>query len=166
MKVSFHADQDFLDFMLDELDLDLSKQHLDGPSWFTVTVRNEHDAVVAALACEFWSTFDCKFTAAIADERAITPKLLHVIFGTLFSKVVRITAEADPDNEATIDRLQRLGFVYEGFKRKGLDGFKDAVLYGMLVEDCKFFPPGVRAAPENVSRETSGGPDGITAQSA
>ena len=48
MSVSFRADQDFLDFMLDELQLDLSKQQLDGPSWFTVTVRAEHGAVIAA----------------------------------------------------------------------------------------------------------------------
>ena len=162
MNVSFHPDQDFLDFMLDELQLDLSKQHLDSPTWFTVTVRNDHGAVIAALACEFWSTFDCKFTAAIADERAITPKLLHVIFGTLFAKAVRITAEVDPDNQESIDRLERLGFVYEGFKRKGLDGVHDAMIYGMLAEDCNFLP-GVRAAPELEEPEA---PDGIPAESA
>lgn len=147
MKVSFQPDQDFLDFMLDELQLDLSRQLLDSPTWFTVTVRNDEDQVVAALACEFWSTFDVKFTAAIADERAITPKLLHVIFGTLFSKAVRITAEVDVDNSAACDRLDRLGFVYEGFKRRGLDGYRDALMYGMLAEDCRYLP-GVRAAPD------------------
>lgn len=162
MNVSFQPDQDFLDFMLDELRLDLSRQQLDSPSWFTVTVRNDDDQVIAALACEFWSTFDCKFTAAIADERAITPKLLHVIFGTLFSKAVRITAEADPDNHEAIDRLKRLGFVYEGFKRKGLDGFHDALIYGMLIEDCKYFP-GVRASPSDLEPEA---PDGQPAESA
>lgn len=161
MKVSFHPDDDFLDFMVEELGLDLSRQQLDGPSWFTVTVRNDHDTVVAALACEFWATFDCKFTAAIADERAITPKLLHVIFGTLFQRAVRITAEVDPDNTESIDRLERLGFVYEGFKRKGLDGVNDAMMFGMLVEDCKFYP-GVRAAPEPEPEA----PDGIPAESA
>ena len=161
MNVSFHPDQDFLDFMLDELGLDLSRQLLDSPAWFTVTVRNDHGAVMAALACEFWSTFDCKFTAAIADERAITPKLLHVIFGTLFPARCRITAEVDPDNQDSIDRLERLGFVYEGFKRKGLDGVHDAMIYGMLAEDCKFLP-GVRAAPE-LEPEA---PDGIPAESA
>lgn len=159
MTVSFQADQDFLDFMLDELQLDLSRQQLDSPAWFTVTVRNDHGAVIAALACEFWSTFDCKFTAAIADERAITPKLLHVIFETLFAKTVRITAEADPDNVESIDRLERLGFVYEGFKRKGLDGVRDAMIYGMLAEDCNFLP-GVRAS-HDLEPEA---PDGIPAE--
>ena len=157
MSVSFRADQDFLDFMLDELQLDLSKQQLDGPSWFTVTVRAEHGAVIAALACEFWAAFDCKFTAAIVDERAITPKLLHVIFETLFAKAVRITAEVDPDNFESIDRLDRLGFVYEGFKRKGLDGVHDALVYGMLAEDCNFLP-GARASQDDVKPEA---PDGI-----
>jgi hypothetical protein len=157
MSVSFRADQDFLDFMLDELQLDLSKQQLDGPSWFTVTVRAEHGAVIAALACEFWAAFDCKFTAAIVDERAITPKLLHVIFETLFAKAVRITAEVDPDNFESIDRLERLGFVYEGFKRKGLDGVHDALAYGMLAEDCNFLP-GARASQDDVKPEA---PDGI-----
>jgi len=157
MNVSFQADQDFLDFMLDELQLDLSRQLLDSPAWFTVTVRNDHGAVIAALACEFWSDFDCKFTAAIADERAITPKLLHVIFGTLFSKAIRITAEVDPENQLSVDRLERLGFVYEGYKRKGLDGFRDAMIYGMLVEDCNFFP-GVRASQDDIEPEA---PDGI-----
>lgn len=162
--IEWHPSEDLVSYVMDELSIDLSRQNLDSPTWFTATARNEDGAVVGALVCEFWSGFDCKFSTAVSDEHVITPKLLHVIFDTLFSKVKRITAEVDPENITSIDRLVRMGFVYEGFKRRGLDGVNDAMIYGMLPEDCKFLT-GVRATPSGHMTQPEG-PDGITTQSA
>jgi hypothetical protein len=44
-----------------------------------------------------------------------------------------------------------MGFVYEGFRRKGLEGSRDVMCYGMLKDDCKYLPgykgPTVTATP-------------------
>lgn len=137
---------DFVAYMRDRLDLDLRHQHLDGPNWFCVTVREQVTGqVVAGLACEFKSPFDVHFSAAIDEPDAITRRLLNGIFRALFSKAARITALIEPGNIEAEDRVKRLGFVYEGFLRHGLDGLRDALVYGMLPEDCIFLP-GIRAA--------------------
>jgi hypothetical protein len=152
---------DMIDFMRDRIDLDLTGQPLDGPNWFCVTVREQTGGnVVAALACEFKTWFDVSFSAAIDDPDAITRRLLRGIFQALFSKARRVTALVEPSNHAAQSIVVRLGFVYEGFVRRGLDGEQDALLYGMLQEDCRYL--GVRAA-----RTINGGdPDGLSAQGA
>lgn len=137
---------DFIAYMRDRLDLDLRGQHLDGPNWFCVTVREQMTGqVIAGLACEFKSPFDVHFSAAIDHPDAISRRLLRGIFKALFSRAARVTALVEPGNFAAEDMVKRLGFVYEGFLRRGLDGRHDALIYGMLPEDCKFLP-GVRAA--------------------
>jgi hypothetical protein len=96
--------------------------------------------VVAGMAVEYLHDFDGFFTAAVLDPEVMNRKLLRAIFATLFSRVVRITATVDPDNHPSKKALLRLGFVYEGFLRMGLDGVRDAELYGMLRGDCKYLP--------------------------
>jgi hypothetical protein len=150
---------DMVDFMLDRINLDLRGQNLDGPNWFCVTVRDQRSRqVVAALACEFKTPFDVSFSAAIDDPDAITRRLLFGIFNALFSKARRITALVEPGNDHAENVVVRLGFIYEGFLRRGLDGNKDALLYGMLREDCNYLPS-VRAA-----RPKGGRPDGQPAE--
>lgn len=136
---------DFIAYMRDRIDLDLRGQNLDGPNWFCVTVREPITGhVIAGLACEFKTPFDAHFSAAIDHPDAISRRLLRGIFRALFSRAARLTALVDPVNFAAEDMVERLGFVYEGFLRRGLDGRRDALLYGMIPEDCKFL--GVRAA--------------------
>jgi hypothetical protein len=151
---------DFIAFMHDRLDIDLRHQPLDGPNWFCVTVRDQlSDQVVAGLAAEFKSPFDAHLSVAIDDPDVITRRLLRGIFRALFTRAVRITMLVDPANTAAKDQAIRLGGVYEGFLRRGLDGDRDALVYGMLKEDCRYL--GVRAAHLNGGR-----PDGQPAQSA
>lgn len=135
---------DFIAYMRDRIDLDLRGQNLDGPNWFCVTVRGLGNEVIAGLAVEFKTPFDAHFSAAIDHPDAISRRLLRGIFRALFSRAARITALVDPINFEATDMVERLGFVYEGFLRRGLDGRRDALLYGMLPEDCNFLP-GVRA---------------------
>ena len=154
MKFIYSVDPtaDMVRYLYRRINLDLRGQPLDSPAWFTVTVREDITGhVVAALACEFKTPFDVHFSAAIDEPEAITRRLLHGIFGSLFTKARRITALVEPGNAEAEDMVKRLGFVYEGFLRRGLDGEKDALLYGMLREDCKYLP-GVRA-----TRQPNGG---------
>jgi hypothetical protein len=155
--------QDLIDFMWNQVHLDLRQQPIDGPNWFCTVVRDTWagNIIVAGLACEFKTSFDVHFSAAIADPGAISRRLMRGIFRSLFTRAVRITALVDPRDAHANAVVQRLGFVYEGFLRMGLDGYHDANLYGMLAQDCKYLT-GVRAARS----VNGGGPNGQSTETA
>jgi hypothetical protein len=140
------VDADMMRFLFERTGLDLRDQHLDGPRWFCATVRDAFDGhVAAAVACEFKSWFDVTATVAVDEPDAISRRLLRGIFRALFSRAVRITLHVEATDSRTEDLARRLGCVYEGFSRRGYDGDRDALVYGMLKEDCRYLP-GVRAA--------------------
>jgi hypothetical protein len=140
---------ELVDYLRDRIDLDLRGHNLNSQNWFCVTVREDVTGqIVAGLACEFKTWFDVSFSAAIDEPDAITRRLLRGIFQALFSRAVRITALVDPTNTEAEEAVKRLGFVYEGFVRLGLDGTRDALLYGMLRQDCRYLP-GIRAPRPN-----------------
>jgi hypothetical protein len=143
---SVSHDIEMMKFLYDRTGCDLRGQNLDGPRWFCVTARDRYDGQLGGvLACEFTSPFEAHFTVAIDDPEVINRPLLHNIFSALFSRAVRITAHVEPHDSHAEALVQRLGFVYEGFLRRGYDGDRDALIYGMLKQDCKYLP-GVRAA--------------------
>jgi hypothetical protein len=65
----------------------------------------------------------------------------HIDFtGPVYSRAVRCTAQCHPDNRAAIKGVRHMGFVYEGFMRKAIEGRWDALLFGMLKEECPWLP--------------------------
>jgi hypothetical protein len=153
---------DFREFMFNMINLDLSGQNLAGPGWFCATVRDSQaeNIIVAGLACEFKTAFDVHFSTAVADPGCLSRRILRGVFLSLFSRAVRITALVDPRDPHANNLVRRMGFVYEGFLRMGLDGVNDANLYGMLKDDCKYLP-GVRAI-----RYLNGGANGQSTETA
>lgn len=129
---------DALMFLSERTDIDFT--HQDMRDWFCVTAYNEDDAIVGVVACEPKTWFDWYFNSAVSDPRCVTRRLLRTIFKTLFSRAVRITAEVSPGNGRAVSIIRRMGFIYEGFKRMGVEGRRDALMFGMLREDCRFLP--------------------------
>jgi hypothetical protein len=141
MKVSFAPLQpDAVRYLTRATGIDFSWCRFDDPRWLCVTARDEDDEVMGVLACEFKNSFDVHFSTAILDQRCMSKRLLRTIFRTLFAKAVRVTALVSPANERAIKQMHRMGFVYEGFMRKGVEGHRDALMFGMLAEDCRFLP--------------------------
>lgn len=139
--ISRKPDEQFVQFMLHVAGVDLSRQDLANPNkWFVCSCKDTTGMIVAGMAVEYLHDFDAFFTAAVIDPEALTRRLLRAIFATLFSRVTRLTATVSPDNYASKEGLRRLGFQYEGFLRRGLDGNIDAEVYGLLAEDCKYLP--------------------------
>ena len=110
------------------------------PNWFCVTARDDEGMLMGVLACEFKTFFDVHFNTAISDPRCMSRRLLRAIFTALFSKARRITAEVAVDNRRALRQMQRMGFVYEGFCRLGIEGVRDAYVFGMLKDDCRYLP--------------------------
>jgi hypothetical protein len=137
---------DAIEFLTKETGIDYGMIDFTTPHWLCVHARHDDGEVVGVLVCEFKTWFDVYCTYAISDPRCMTRRLLKAVFRTLFSRAVRITSEVEPENEHAILVARRMGFVYEGFKRMGIEGKRDALLFGMLASDCRFLP-GNRAMP-------------------
>jgi hypothetical protein len=118
--------------------------HIDftGPQWLCVSARDDDGVVQGVLVGEFTTWFECHITIAIADRRVLrqSHKIMRAFFTAVYSRAVRCTAQCHPDNRAAIKGVRHMGFVYEGFMRKAIEGRWDALLFGMLKEECPWLP--------------------------
>jgi hypothetical protein len=138
-RVSFAIEKAGLDLIYRQFNIPFLPT--EGSKWFMTTVFDDiTDEVLASMVCEFKNHFDVHMTVVITDPRALSRRLLRTVFQTLFSQAVRVTVVVDPRNDESIGIIRRAGFQYEGFLRRGLDGNRDGLIYGMLREDCKFLP--------------------------
>lgn len=141
MKPSFDPlEPDAVVFLSEATGIDFMLTDFNSPHWLCVTARAPNGSLMGVAACEFKTWFDVHFSCAIADRRCMSRRLLRSIFSALFSRAVRVTALVSPDNESAVEQTRRMGFVYEGFLRLGVEGNRDALLFGMLREDCPFLP--------------------------
>jgi hypothetical protein len=139
MKVSFAALEPDAKLVLSTM-TGIDYTGTDMGEWFCCTVRRG-DTVLGVLACEPKTAFDYHFNIALPDHRCLHPRLMHAVFKALFSTAARVSAHIDPANDRACTQAQKLGFVYEGFLRRGLDGVRDAAIFGMLPEDCFWLIP-------------------------
>ena len=147
MRIEFTHSEDALQFLLEEIRLDLQGQDLEREDrWLFVVARNEHDAVIGVLVFEWKTSFDAHLSIAVVDQRCLLlSKLQKLIWETVFDRAVRVTMLVDAADERMEHICRKLGAVYEGFLRRGLDGSRDALIFGMLREDCRWLK--ARQAP-------------------
>ena len=140
MKVSFQPlHKDAIDVLSTATLVDFSATEFsDEETWFCCTVRRDSGTVALVIAFEFKSWCDAYVTTVLIDHRALTRRLLTTVISTVFSRASRITAEIDPNNLVALQQVWRMGFKYEGYKRRAIEGVRDAVLYGLLPEDCPY----------------------------
>ena len=109
----------------------------DENTWFCVTVRRGAD-IGLNVVFEFKSWCDAHVTTVLVDHRCLTRKLLTAMIRSVFTRAARITAHVDPANEVALRQVWRMGFKYEGYLRRGIEGTRDAVVFGLLPEDCPY----------------------------
>jgi hypothetical protein len=122
------------------LRIDFSPCDFKAPRWFSAWARNDKGHVIGIFAIEFPVWFEGKVTVLVLDPRCLSRRVLRAIFMAAFSQAKRLTAEVEPDNRRALRQVQRLGFVYEGYRPLGIEGSRDTVVYGMLREDCRYLP--------------------------
>jgi len=83
--------------------------------------------------------FDIHLSAAFERGWA-TPTTIRDIAAYPFTQlsVKRVTAITGKKNKRARRALGALGFELEGVAKRGLDGFEDAMIYGLLRERCKW----------------------------
>ncbi len=82
--------------------------------------------------------FDIHMSAALdcALTRQSLRTLCEYVFGQI--NVRRVTAITGKKNRKARKALRIIGFIEEGTCRHALDGVQDAVVYGLLRENCKW----------------------------
>lgn len=141
MKISFEAplSLEASAFLSAETGVDF--MHHDTSRWLCATGRDEGGRIAGVCCFEPYLPFDWHYTAAVTDSRCVTRRLLQALFTAVFSQAVRVTALIEPENARAIKNAVALGFKYEGYGRLMVEGRRDALIYGMLREDCRFLPP-------------------------
>lgn len=114
--------------------IDFSKDH----EWACCTVRGPDRRVALVIVVEFKTAFDGHLTTAVADPKALSRRMITAMFRAVFHRASRITALVEPDNKVALQQVWRMGFAYEGYMRRAIEGTRDAVLFGLLPEDCPY----------------------------
>jgi hypothetical protein len=152
VKVQFgDLPEDAQQMLTQHLRVDFSRCDFRAPRWFSAWARNDLGHITGIFAIEFQHWFEGKVAVMVLDPRCMSRRVLRAIFTAAFSQARRLTAEVEPDNRRALRQVQRMGFVYEGYRRLGLEGSRDTLCYGMLKGDCKYLPgyqgPTVQASP-------------------
>jgi hypothetical protein len=98
------------------------------------------DELKGGLVIELLTTFDAQVSFVFETPKVVSRRLirefLHHCFVAL--KLQRLTFEVLPKNRASRRFIEGLGAKLEGKKRKGYDGHRNALIYGLLPEEAKF----------------------------
>lgn len=99
----------------------------------------EDGTLLAAVAFDSFTPYECCIHLAVDDERGVTPANLKQVFTTAFVGwgLQRVTALTAQSNMASRSFLERVGFEIEGRKRCAIDG-EDELVYGMLKSECRW----------------------------
>lgn len=88
---------------------------------------------------------DCEISCAAETAMAFRPHVCTAVFRYVFDQLrcTRLTAITTKKNRRTRAFLESLGFALEGCVRRAYDGKRDALIYGLLAEDCRYVGAGV-----------------------
>lgn len=103
-------------------------------------VVNSKGEFCAGVIVDNYMRIDCRMSVAAETFAVWRPHVLRAIFHYVFVQLgcVRCTATTRKTNMKARAFLEGLGFKLEGNLRKGFDGVKDALIYGLLAEECRF----------------------------
>lgn len=84
---------------------------------------------------------DCEISCATESSAAWRPEVCTAIFNYVFGQLgcVRCTSIVKKNNARSRAFLEALNFQLEGNLRKAYDGQKDALIYGLLAEECQYY---------------------------
>lgn len=102
------------------------------------------DKLIAGVIFHRYTGFDVNLTIAADTPDWAKPGVLRALADLIFNKwgCLRLTTMVGASNRRAIRLNNGLGFVCEGILRRGLDGTEDAIIFGMLKEECSWLKNG------------------------
>jgi RimJ/RimL family protein N-acetyltransferase len=103
-------------------------------------IINDQTEFVAGVIISNFREHDCEISCATETSAAWRPTVLTAVFQYIFVQLncVRCTSIVTKANKKSRGFLKALGFELEGNVRLGYDGVKDALIYGLLRQDCRY----------------------------
>lgn len=101
---------------------------------------DNQDRLVAGVALNLESAFEGSLSIYASVRNFATRPMLGTLFRFVFHEkgLARLTCQVAKPNRRARRFVEKLGFRMEGVKRRGFDGRKDAVVYGMTADDCRW----------------------------
>lgn len=112
---------------------------LDKNDYVAIGVINDNRELIAGVIYnEYRPPVDIRENfASVCPTWASKYTLKHLFaFPFIHLGVRRMTGIIGANNQRSIDLTERLGFKLEGRARKAMDDGEDALIYGMLKEEC------------------------------
>jgi hypothetical protein len=109
-------------------------------------LSDQNDFVAAVLVSNVryyeGKPIDCEVSCASESGVAWRPHVCGAVFNYIFGQLgcTRCTSITRKNNTKSRAFLEALNFQLEGNVRRGYDGEKDALVYGLLREECRYFP--------------------------
>ena len=95
----------------------------------------------AGVVIDMMSDFEAALTVFSETPRAASPEAFRRVFSLVFNDLgcKRVSFNIHPKNKRSRKLALGLGARLEGMKRRGLDGHRNALIYGLLPEECRFY---------------------------
>jgi len=108
-------------------------------SYHAIGIEKDGKLIAGCLYYNFREN-GLEMTFAATNKRWPTRKNLKTFFDYPFEQLglQRVTALIRRDNKQSIDMVKRLGYRLEGICRKTFSDNCDAVIFGMLKNECKW----------------------------
>lgn len=105
--------------------------------YYAIGIENASGALVGGIVASHVNAFDAHVSARLTRSNALTSGILRALFALAFDEMslARLTMLVAPGNRRARAVAEKLGFIEEGLMRRGYDGVRDAVLYGMTKDD-------------------------------
>jgi hypothetical protein len=100
-----------------------------------------NDELKGGVVIEMNTVFDANVTFVFENPRVCNRRLLREFMRHCFValNLKRLTFEVLPKNKASRRFIEALGGKLEGKKRKGYDGHRNVLIYGLLPEEATFY---------------------------
>ena len=105
-----------------------------------MAVLDDQGQFVAGVVFSEFRGHDVQISCATETSAAWRPHVMKAVFSYVFHQlgVKRCTSFTKTNNKRCRSFLEGLGFRLEGNIRRGHDGVKDALVYGLLAEECVY----------------------------
>jgi len=137
-KLIFDRDDEVAQFVCKHLPRPMTPEML-GP-FTTIGVMNGKDEMIAGALYNNYQGFDINFTLATTTPKWAQRGVIAAFFDYPFNQrfCTRMTMMVGSDNPRALMLPLWLGFKVEGRLRKFYDGVQDAIVIGMLRNECKW----------------------------
>jgi RimJ/RimL family protein N-acetyltransferase len=132
----FNRDQDVAQFCANLLPVHMRVADI-GP-FTTIGIADGDGAIIAGCVFHNFRRHDIEVIFCASTPRWATRGIMAALFDYPFNQLgcVRITSIASAANQKALDLNRKTGFKIEGRARKGYDGVNDAIIMGMLKDEC------------------------------